>query len=136
VTFNFSPYKFDGYEEKPSSFFIRFLIDHREYEYAFALTRNEIIKESLHYYKVGKRKTRTRIFERDEHAGKTKREKYKFSTLIKRPFDVAENTSKKTLYIVSVRAITCFVPVVSTGGWVLGCGAQRALYRGYGPACL
>lgn len=99
VTFNFSPYKFDGYEDKPSSFFIRFLIDHREYEYAFALTRNEIIKESLHYYKVGKRKTRTRIFERDEHAGKTKREKYKFSTLIKRPFDVAENTSKKTLYI-------------------------------------
>lgn len=99
VIFNFAPFKFDGYSKKPSSFFIRFLSNSIEYEYSFSLIRDEIITESLFFYKVSKRKTRTRIFERDERIGKSKTDKYKFSNLIKRPLDVAENTSDKTLYI-------------------------------------
>lgn len=99
VIFNFAPFKFDGYNNKPSSFFIRFLSNSIEYEYSFSLTRDEIITESLFFYKISKRKTKTRIFERDERIGKSKADKYKFSNLIKRPLDVAENTSDKTLYI-------------------------------------
>lgn len=102
VIFNFLLYKFDGYEEKFSSFFICFLIDYREYEYVFVLIRNEIIKEFFYYYKVGKRKIRIWIFEWDEYVGKIKREKYKFFIFIKWLFDVVENIFKKIFYIFRV----------------------------------
>ena len=42
-TFSFMPFKFDGYEDKPSSFFIDFITAGIEYEYSFSLTRNEIV---------------------------------------------------------------------------------------------
>ena len=97
TVFNFQPFKFKGYSNKPSYYFIRFVINNIEYEYSFSLNRTQILTESLHYYPNGKI---TKVFERDEKAGKTKREKYSFGTsVIKRPFDVAENTSNKTLYI-------------------------------------
>lgn len=97
VSFNFKPFKFDGYDKKPSSFFIRFLQEGREYEYSFTLTTEAILKESLHYQSPGKR--RTRIFERNESTGKTKADKYSFSRELKKPLDVAESTSVKTLFI-------------------------------------
>ena len=94
--FRFKPFKFDGWENKPSSYFIRFVSNNIEYEYAFSLSRNKILTESLHYYPKGRI---TKIFTRDERLGKTKKEKYSFGEQIRRPMDVAENTSDKTLYI-------------------------------------
>lgn len=96
VVFNFQPFKFDGFAGKPSHYFIRFMLNGIEYEYAFSLTRNQIVTESLHYYPKGRIKE---IFSRDEKRGKTKKEKYTFSDVIKRPMDIAENTSDKTLYL-------------------------------------
>jgi uncharacterized protein len=96
TVYNFQPFKFDGYANKPSTYFIRFAISGIEYEYSFSLTRTRIVTETLHYYPRGRIKE---IFTRDERRGKTKKEKYTFTDLIKRPMDVAENTSDKTLYI-------------------------------------
>lgn len=94
--YNFQPFKFDGFDKNPSTYFIRFVSNNIEYEYSFALTRNKIITESLYFYPKGRIKE---IFTRDERKGKTKKEKYSFGDQIKRPMDVAENTSEKTLYI-------------------------------------
>lgn len=94
--FNFKPFKFDGYTHKPSKYFIRFVSNGIEYEYAFALTTTQIIEESLHFYPKGRIKE---IFTRNENLGKEKSEIYSFGDVIKRPMDVAENTSNKTLYI-------------------------------------
>ncbi|MCS7036739.1 MAG: ATP-binding protein [Saprospiraceae bacterium] len=96
TTFHFQPFKFDGYPQRPSHYAIRFAIEDVEYEYTFSLTRERILTESLHYYPKGRVKE---IFTRDERRGKTKKEKYTFTEVIKRPWDVAENTSDKTLYI-------------------------------------
>jgi uncharacterized protein len=94
--YNFQPFKFSGYNSKPSTYFIRFVSKGIEYEYSFSLTRQKIISESLYFYPKGRIKE---IFTRDERLGKTKKEKYSFGDQIKRPLDVAENTSEKTLYI-------------------------------------
>jgi hypothetical protein len=94
--YNFVPFKFDNYDKKPSKYFIRFVLNDIEFEYSFSMFRTSIITESLHYYPKGRIKE---IFTRDERQGKSKREKYTFTDVIKRPFDVAENTSDKTLYI-------------------------------------
>lgn len=93
----FAPFKFKGYSKKPSTYFIRFVANQIEYEYSFSLRQSEILTESLYHYPNGRR---AKVFERDEQAGKTKKEKYSFGTsVIKRPLDVAESTSNKTLYI-------------------------------------
>lgn len=95
--FNFKPFKFKGYSNIPSTYFIRFVLNEVEYKYSFSLNRTEILKESLYYYPNGRK---AKIFERDENAGNQKRDKYSFGpSVIRRPFDVAESTSKKTLYI-------------------------------------
>ncbi len=94
--FNFHPFKFDGYASQLSSYFIRFVSNEVEYEYAFSLTNKEIVTESLHFYPKGRIKE---IFTRDERRGKEKQNIYTFGDVIKRPMDVAENTSRKTLYI-------------------------------------
>ncbi|MDP2687032.1 MAG: ATP-binding protein [Aequorivita sp.] len=95
--FNFKPFKFKGYSSKPSYYYIRFVIKDIEYKYSFSLNRTQILTEKLYYYPNGRK---TKVFVRNEMAGKTKREKYSFGTsVIRRPFDVAENTSNKTLYI-------------------------------------
>ncbi|MCF8374161.1 MAG: ATP-binding protein [Bacteroidales bacterium] len=96
TVYNFQPFKFEGYPNKPSSYFIRFVSNNIEYEYSFSLTRTEIIAESLYYYPKGRI---TKIFTRDERLGKIKKDKYSFGNLLNRPFDVAENTSDKTLFI-------------------------------------
>lgn len=95
--FNFLPFKFDGFNGKSSTYTIRFVIHGIEYLYSYSLTRNEILKESLYYYPSGRI---AKVFERDEKAGKTKKKKYSFGTsVIKRPYDVADSTSNKTLFI-------------------------------------
>lgn len=91
-----SPFKFEDYANKPSSFYIRFLLNGVEYEYSFSFMHDEIITETLYYYPNGRKSL---VFRRDESRGTEKKDIYEFKTVIKRPFDVADNTSKKTLYI-------------------------------------
>jgi AAA15 family ATPase/GTPase len=95
--FGFTPYKFEGYTNKPSTFSVDFIHDGIEYEYSFALSTTEILQESLCYYPHGRR---AKIFMRDETKGTNKPEIYTFTNgLIPRPFDVAVNTSRKTLFL-------------------------------------
>lgn len=96
VVFNFVPFKFECYPEKPSSFLIKFVIGSTEYEYSFSLTRSKILTESLYYYP---NERRAKVFTRDETNNGEKKDKYSFGNVIKKPMDVAENTSDKTLYI-------------------------------------
>ena len=94
--FAISPFKFEDYANKPSSFYIRFLLNGIEYEYSFSFMHDEIITETLYYYPNGRKSL---VFSRDKSRGTEKKDIYEFKTVIKRPFDVADNTSKKTLYI-------------------------------------
>ncbi len=94
--FPYRKFKFANFEKKPSTFFINFVVDGIEYEYGFSLMQDKILTETLNYYPKGRIK---KIFARDEKAGKTKKEKYSFGSEIKRPLDVAANTSAKTLYL-------------------------------------
>lgn len=94
--FAVAPFKFDGYDKNPSSFFVRFIIDGIEYEYSFSMTRTEILTEHLFYYPKGRRSL---VFSRDESKGPDKKYIYEFKQAIKRPMDVAANTSRKTLFI-------------------------------------
>jgi AAA15 family ATPase/GTPase len=97
VVFGFSPFKFDLWSNKPSSFLIDFFCDGVEYEYSFALTRTEIVKESLYYFPNGRK---AKIFIRDESKGPVKKAIYSFAEgVIPSPVIVAENTSKKTLFL-------------------------------------
>lgn len=94
-SFGFKSFKF-GSENAPSEFYIRFILNGVEHEYSFTCTRGEILTESLYYYPKGRKAL---IFSRDERKEGSKREKYEFSTVIRRPMDVANNTSRKTLFI-------------------------------------
>ena len=93
--FAFTPFKFGGVN-KPSHFFVRFLIEGVEYEYSFSMTNSEIITEELYYYPMGRKKM---VFSRDETKGPEKKDIYEFRSAIHRPMDVAGNTSKKTLFV-------------------------------------
>ena len=94
--FTFLPFKFEHYPEKPSTFQIRFISSDIEYEYGFSLVKTKIITESLFYYPNGRR---AKVFTRDEQIKGEKKEKYSFGNAIKKPLDVAENTSDKTLFV-------------------------------------
>lgn len=96
TTFGFAPFKFDGYEQRPSSFYVRFLLEGVEYEYSFSMTRTEILSEQLYYYPNGRRSL---VFSRDESKGPDKKDVYEFKSALKRPMDVVANTSRKTLFI-------------------------------------
>lgn len=93
--FGFKPFKFGG-NDAPSEFYIRFIVNEIEHEYSFSCTREEIITESLYYYPKGRKAL---IFSRDERKSGGKKEKYEFTTVIRRPMDVASNTSRKTLFL-------------------------------------
>ena len=96
-TFGFEPFKFEGYQTKPSTFSIDFVYEDIEYEYTFSLTKEAILEESLYYFPKGKR---AKIYIRNEQGKKDKTQKYSFSDgVIPKPFDVAESTSEKTLYV-------------------------------------
>lgn len=89
--FNFEAFKFDGWQDKSSKFLIDFVCDDVEYEYAFELTRERIISESLYHYPVGRR---AKIFVRDADG------KYSFGTgVMAKPSDVVTNTSEKNLFL-------------------------------------
>ena len=91
VTFNFEPFKFDGWQNKPSRFLIDFVCEDVEYEYAFELTRERIISESLYHYPVGRR---AKVFVRDADG------KYSFGAgVMAKPSDVVVNTSEKNLFL-------------------------------------
>ena len=91
--FNFQPFKFDGYDQKPSRFLVDFVCDNVEYEYSFSLTRTKIVAESLYYYPNGKR---AKIYTRDENL----EEPYAFTTgIIAKPKDIVLNTSQKNLFL-------------------------------------
>ena len=94
--FNFQPFKFKDYLKKPSSFLINFVSNGIEYEYSFTLTVTEIISEELFYYPNGRR---AKVFTRNENLGPEKSKIYSFGSAIKKPMDVAENTSRKSLFI-------------------------------------
>lgn len=94
-SFGFNPFKF-GRNDIPSEFYIRFIVNGIEHEYSFSCTRDEIITESLYYYPKGRKAL---IFSRDERKAGGKKEKYEFTTVIRRPMDVASNTSRKTLFL-------------------------------------
>lgn len=94
--FQVAPFKFWGYDKKPSSFYIRFILDGIEHEYSFSLTQTEILTEQLYYYPRGRRSL---VFTRDETKGPDKTDVYEFRQAIKRPMDVAANTSRKTLFV-------------------------------------
>ena len=96
TVFGFTPFKFGGYDQKPSSFYVRFLMEGIEYEYGFSMTRTEILTEQLYYYPNGRRSL---VFSRDERKGPEKKDVYEFKLVLKRPMDVAANTSRKTLFI-------------------------------------
>ncbi len=96
TVFNYKKFKFDNYSKKPSTFFIRFVLNETEYEYSFSIMQNTILTESLFYYPNNRI---AKIFSRDEKAGNFKKEKYTFGSQIKKPLDVAESTSDKTLFI-------------------------------------
>ncbi|GHS92831.1 transporter [Bacteroidia bacterium] len=96
VVFSIMPFKFEDFPKKPSCFLIRFVVNNIEYEYSFSFTRLSIETEELYYYPNGRR---AKVFTRNENAGKEKSEIYSFGAVIRKPLDVAENTSRKTLYI-------------------------------------
>ena len=91
VTFNFEPFKFDGYTDKPSLFLIDFVCEDVEYEYSFELTRNRIVRESLYHYPLGRR---AKVFVREPD------NRYSFGTgVMVKPADVVINTSEKNLFL-------------------------------------
>ena len=91
VTFNFEPFKFDGWQKRSSKFLIDFVCEEVEYEYSFELNRERILSESLYYYPVGRR---AKVFVRDANG------KYSFGTgVMVKPSDVVTNTSEKKLFL-------------------------------------
>jgi hypothetical protein len=94
-SFGFKPFKFGG-NDATTEFYIRFIVNNIEHEYSFSCTSKEIITESLYYYPKGRKAL---IFARDERISGEKRDKYEFTTVIRRPMDVASNTSRKTLFL-------------------------------------
>jgi len=91
VVFNFEPFKFDGWQNKPSKFLIDFVCDNVEYEYSFELTRDRILSEALYHYPAGRR---AKVFVRNIDG------KYSFgSGIINKPADVVLNTGEKNLFL-------------------------------------
>ena len=91
VVFNFEPFKFDGWLNKPSKFLIDFVCDDVEYEYSFELTKNRILSESLYHYPFGRR---AKVFVRATNG------QYSFGTgIFSKPTDVVLNTSNKNLFL-------------------------------------
>lgn len=88
--FNYAPFKFERFSDKPSRFLIDFICDDVEYEYSFSLLHSKVVAESLFYYPNDRR---ARVFEREGT-------EYKFSEgVLVRPNDVALNTSDKNLFL-------------------------------------
>ena len=91
VVFNFEPFKFEDWQEKPSRVLIDFVCDDVEYEYAFELTKTKVLSESLFHYP---RDRRAKVFVRSADG------KYSFGAgTISKPADVVLNTGDKNLFL-------------------------------------
>ena len=91
VVFNFEPFKFEDWQEKPSRFLIDFVCDDVEYEYALELTKTKVLSESLFHYP---RDRRAKVFVRSADG------KYSFGAgTISKPADVVLNTGDKNLFL-------------------------------------
>lgn len=102
AVFNFEPFKFDGWQDKPSKFLIDFVCEGIEYEYSFELTKTKIISESLYHYPVGRR---AKVFLRNIDG------KYSFGTgVISKPSDVVLNTSDKNLFLSRASSMNREIP--------------------------
>lgn len=89
--FHFEPFKFDGWDKKPSKFLIDFVCEEVEYEYSFEITQEQILRESLFYYPMGRR---AKVFVRDSD------NQYSFGAgVIIKPSDIVLNTSNKNLFL-------------------------------------
>lgn len=90
ATFDYLPFKFEGYDKKPSKFLIDFVCDDVEYEYSFELIANTVVCESLYHYPMGRR---AKVFVRKDG-------EYSFgSGVMAKPSDVVLNTSSKNLFL-------------------------------------
>lgn len=93
--FNFEPFKFGTAE--PSEFYIDFVTEGIEYEYAFSILNNKIVSESLFYYP---NKRKARIFSRDNA------NRYAFGKgVITRPASIEANTGPQTLFLSRASAL-------------------------------
>lgn len=102
--FDFVPFKFEGYEKKPTRFYINFVTNGVEYEYEYTLTRESILSESLYYYPNHRR---AKIFEKLEG------EQYTFGTkVLLRPKEVADSLTPKNLYLSRAAAMNRELPQV------------------------
>lgn len=102
AVFNFEPFKFDGWQDKPSKFLIDFVCEGIEYEYSFELTKTKIISENLYHYPVGRR---AKVFLRNIDG------KYSFGTgVISKPSDVVLNTSDKNLFLSRASSMNREIP--------------------------
>ena len=102
AVFNFEPFKFDGWQDKPSKFLIDFVCEGIEYEYTFELTKTKIISESLYHYPMGRR---AKVFLRNIDG------KYSFGTgVISKPSDVVLNTSDKNLFLSRASSMNREIP--------------------------
>ena len=102
AVFNFEPFKFDGWQDKPSKFLIDFVCEGIEYEYTFELTKTKIISESLYHYPMGRR---AKVFLRNIDG------KYSFGTgVISKPSDVVLNTSYKNLFLSRASSMNREIP--------------------------
>ena len=91
VVFNYEPFKFDGWKDRPSSFLISFVCEGVEYEYSFELTKDKIISECLYHYPSHRR---AKVFVRDSGGN------YSFGIgVINKTTDVVANTSEKNLFL-------------------------------------
>lgn len=85
---DYEPFKFDS--DKPSEFYINFVTEGIEYEYAFHIYHGRIIFEELFHYP---KKRKARIFTRRDNS-------YSYRKgAIERPGEVETSTGAKTLFI-------------------------------------
>lgn len=91
TNFKFSPFRFQGYPDKPSFFRILFVSEGVQYEYAYSFNRKQILEESLFYYPIGRK---VKIFTRKDNS-------YSFGTtkVLRQPKIIADYTSNKTLFL-------------------------------------
>ncbi len=87
--FDFAPFKFD--KDKPSEFYINFVTEGVEYEYAFELLGGRVLSESLFYYP---NKRKSKVFSREKTYFYTHRK-----GIIQRPTEIESNTGSKTLFL-------------------------------------
>lgn len=102
----FQPFKFYGWDKKPSRFLVNFVCNNVEYEYSFSLTKDEFVSESLFYYP---NKRKSKVFERNGD------EYYFAEGAIPRAKDVKFNTGSKCLFLSRANSMNRELPKILIG---------------------